>query len=248
MHTFLTLLKGEIRKTCLHANTYFIAAFFLLLMGFNYLSALFLCSQEASSVSPLQSLFAMFWLPTLCVLPLLTMQSFSEERRLGLLESLFSTPVGVHSVVFSKFFSTYGLYLMLWLGSLIGPCLVQHTFQEEGLWSLQQCRTVLLGGSLFIALSGFFFVSLGLLASSLTRSQPVAGLLCFIFCFVCFALPLMLPDCSPFVDWLPYIGLLNTLSDLCCGIFDLRPCLFFLLTGLLVLEITTLILEQKSLR
>ena len=52
------------------------------------------------------------------------------------------------------------------------------------------------GGYIFIAVSGMLFVSLGVLASSLARNQAVAGILCFAMLFVLIAGGYFLPDAT----------------------------------------------------
>ncbi|MDR1254927.1 MAG: ABC transporter permease [Puniceicoccales bacterium] len=247
MNTVLTLLSSECKKMLCHASTYFITALFLVLMGFNYLYILFFYSRNTMEISTLQSFFGIFWLPTLCIVPLLTMKSFAEERRLGLLESLLSTPVSVHSLVISKFLSIYGLYVILWALSLIFPYFANYWLRQDLVTPLVTMQA-LLGGSIFIAITSCLFVSLGLFASSVTKSQTVASLLCFGFLFACFTGFRMLSEYISFQEWGIYVDFFRTLEDLCNGIFDLRPCLFFTGSGMLILALTAIVIEQKSLR
>ena len=245
MSTFITLLINEIKRIYLHASTYFVIAFFLLLMGFCYI--LFLYSRSTMEICTLQSFFNLFWIPTLCIIPLLCMRTFSEERRLGLLESLLSTAIGTHRLVFSKFLATYGLYLTLWGLSFFFPVFSQYWLRQDLVAPLFT-RQVFLGGCIFLMTSSFLFISLGLFASSLTRSQSVAGLLCFSFLFICFVGFRFLGEVVDPQMWNVYFEFPQVLDNLCAGIFDVRPCLFYLLSGTLVLELTALVVEAKSLR
>ena len=247
MNTFATLLAHEIKRIWLQASNYFIVALFLLLMGTSYLYILFMYSRSTMEICAMQSFFNLFWIPTLCVVPLLCMRTIAEERRLGLLESLLSTAIGTHRLVLSKFLAVYGLYLTLWGLSLFFPFFSQYWLRQDLIAPLLT-RQVCLGGSIFIATSSFLFISLGLLASSLTRSQSVAGLLCFIFLFVCFVGFRLLDEWLGTQTWNAYIEFPKVLDDLCAGILDVRSSLFYLLAGVLILELTALIIDIKSFR
>jgi ABC-2 type transport system permease protein len=53
------------------------------------------------------------------MVPLLTMKCIAEERRLGTIETLLTTPVTTTEVVLGKYGAAYFLYLALW-GSTAG--------------------------------------------------------------------------------------------------------------------------------
>jgi ABC-2 type transport system permease protein len=118
--------------------------------------------------------FRFFLVPVLFMVPLLTMKCLAEERRLGTIETLFTTPVTTTEVVLGKYSAAYLLYLLLWLSTggffyILNRFAGDARFLDPG---------PLVGGYLFIAVSGLLFVAIGVFASSLSRNQAVAGILC----------------------------------------------------------------------
>ncbi|MGE3806974.1 MAG: ABC transporter permease [Gemmataceae bacterium] len=118
--------------------------------------------------------FLTFWLVFLSIPPLLTMRLFAEERSTGTLEMLMTAPLRDWQVVLSKYLACYAFYLVLWLPTLLYvPALIGWNWSE---------RTAgidpfpVLTSYLGIALAGGMFLALGLLVSSLVKSQLVAFL------------------------------------------------------------------------
>ena len=87
MRHFRTLLAHELRSALLSWNTWAAAGLFLALMGGIHFFALLESSRVAGDRTPNEISLWFFWLPLLCVLPLLTMRSFAEERRSGTLSA-----------------------------------------------------------------------------------------------------------------------------------------------------------------
>lgn len=248
MRSFYILFVQECKKLFWQPGSYFIAAFFLILMGFNYVYILFDACKAPCENCSLESLFETFWFPTLFILPLLTMRIFSEEYRLGLLESLLTTPISTRSLVISKFLTTYLFYNLLWLLCLAFPYFTQAWLGDTLATTFVE-NSVLTGGCLFIALTSFLFVSIGVFTSSLTHSQTLAGLLCFGILFILFIGFRVLCEClGPQHEIITYVQFQQTLSDFCTGILDFRPCIFYICSGIIFLGLTTLVLDHKSIR
>ena len=108
---------------------------------------------DMHEVLPAVTFFRLFWIPVFFMVPLLTMKSLAEERRLGTLETLLTTPVTTTEVVLGKFGAAYVLYLLLW-GSTAGFHYVLHYYARDA--RLLEAGP-LVGGYVFIALSGLLF-------------------------------------------------------------------------------------------
>lgn len=173
MNHFFVLLRHEIRALLISPATYIATVLFLGLMGFVFQDLLVSYVRTARDASPAVDFFKLFWLPVLFLSPLLTMRSIAEERRLGTIETLVTTPVTTPEVILSKFLAAYLFYLGLWLSTLsFHWVLFQFAENPEVL-----DPGPLIGGYLFVALSGLMFIAAGIFSSALTRSQLVAGLL-----------------------------------------------------------------------
>ena len=106
---------------------------------------------------------------TIFLVPLLTMRTFSEEKRTGTLEVLLTAPVRESTIVLSKFAATWAFFMLSWLPAaiyLIGFRIVGgQPFDFKPLLSYY----VALGAC------GASFVGLGILFSSLTKNQIVGA-------------------------------------------------------------------------
>jgi len=103
------------------------------------------------------------------IIPAITMRLMAEEMKSGTIESLSTAPVRDGEIVLSKFFAAFGFYLVLLLPTLFyAGILYANAKPFHADW-----RPIAAGyvGLVFI---GGFFLSIGTLASTLTRDQMVA--------------------------------------------------------------------------
>jgi ABC-2 type transport system permease protein len=115
--------------------------------------------------------FLHYRLAALLVLPLVTMRLVAEERKLGTLELLWSLPVRDRDVVLGKLGAALVIYLVLLLGSTIGPLV---------LWMLHPFPLgPLVAGYLGLCLLGLAFIACGLAASCVAENQVVSAMLTY---------------------------------------------------------------------
>jgi len=251
MRHFFTILGHEIRMLLVSTSTYLAAALFLAAMGMIFTGLLEVYSQAAQETSPAREFFRLFWLPVFILVPLMTMKSVSEERRLGTLETLLTTPVSTTEVILGKFGAVYILYLLFW-GSTGGFFFILHRFATDP--RLLDPGT-LFGGYLYIAVSGLLFVALGVFASALSRSQAVASVLALVMLIGLIfgpklALDAQLLQVDAFQSLrhaLDYATVFQHLDDFSRGIVDTRHLLFYLTGTVLTLILTVLGVEAKLL-
>jgi ABC-2 type transport system permease protein len=114
---------------------------------------------------------------TLFMLPLVTMRSLAEEKRSGTIELLLTSPVTDLQIVLGKFFAALTLY-----AAMLGLTLIHVAFlfmNGDPEWK------PLVANYLGMLLLGGTFVSFGILFSSFTKNQIVAGFLAFgVFLFL----------------------------------------------------------------
>ncbi len=251
MKHFLTILSHEIRMLLVNASTYVAAVLFLALMGFIFSGVLDNYSKAAQETSPATVFFQLFWIPVLFMVPLLTMKCISEERRLGTLETLLTAPVSTTEVVLGKYFAAYFLYLFLWACTGGFFYILHHFAQDPRLLDFGPMA----GGYLFVAISGLFYVAVGVFTSSLSRNQAVAGILAFTILFTLIiglnyaaTLEMMnLESMKPVHALLEYVRTFRHLDDFSQGIVDTRQVLFYLSGTVLMLIFSILGVEVKLL-
>ncbi len=250
MSHFICLLKHELRVLFIAPSTYVTSVIFLLLMGFIYILILADFTLHPHNNLPTEYFFQLYWIPVFFIVPLLTMKSIAEERRIGTLETLMTTPVTVLEIVFSKFFAAYLFYCLLWMLTLTFPLLVTLTIGSSAMTVKLLDPATLLGGYTFIAISGLLFISIGIFSSSLTRSQLVAGMLCFSILFIIIlGVPALRTQSIGWLEWmvgaLEYFNNFNHLEDFSRGVIDTRHIVFYFSYSTLVLGISVLITESK---
>jgi ABC-2 type transport system permease protein len=251
MKHFFTLLGHEVRMLLVNPGTYLAAMLFLLFMGFIFTNILESYSKSPQELSPANVFFQFFWFPVFFMVPLLTMKCLAEERRLGTIETLLTTPVTTTEVVLGKYAAAYLLYVSLWATTggffyILYKFIGDVRFIDTG---------PLLGGYLFIAVSGFFFVALGVFASSLSRNQAVAGILCFVLLVAVISGTNYLADSSwldreifqPLKEAMNYSRVLAHRDDFTRGVVDTRQLLFYVSGSVLALIFSILGVEAKLL-
>lgn len=251
MKHFPTLLSHEIRMLLVSPSTYVAATAFLAFMGFIFTEILSHYSQSLQELSPTHVFFDLFWLPVFFMVPLLTMKCLAEERRLGTIETLLTTPVTTTEVVLGKYSAAYLLYIGLW-GSTSGFFYILKRFSGD-------MRFIdpgpLAGGYLFIAVSGLLFVAIGVFASSLSRNQAVAGILTFTILFGLLIGMRRLGEAgwlsqgglASLRDMVDYAQVFTHRDDFTRGVIDTRHLLFYASGTVLALIFSILSIEVKQL-
>ena len=251
MRHFFTLLSHEIRMLLVNPGTYIAATAFLVFMGFIFTGILESYSKTPQETPPAQVFFQFFWLPVFFMVPLLTMKCLAEERRLGTIETLLTTPVTTTEVVLGKYAAAYCLYVVLW-GATGGFFWILHRFAGDA-------RILdsgpLVGGYLFISVSGLLFIAVGVFASSLSRNQAVAGILCFTMLFALIIGGRFLQEAqwldreafTPVKAAVDYAQIFRHYEDFTRGVVDTRQLLFYFSGTVLALIFSILGVEAKLL-
>ena len=251
MRHYPTILSHEIRALLYSPSTYIAAVFFLGVMGFIFAGILDLYSKAPQETPPAAVFFQIYWFPVFFMVPLLTMKSFAEERRMGTLETLLTTPVSTAEVVLGKFTAAYLFYMLLWASTLGFHYLLQlyardARFLDPG---------PLVGGYLFIAISGLLFIAVGILASALTRNQAVAGILSFTMLlgligglsYLGDLSALHTPALEPVKAAVESLRIGNHVEDFTHGVIDTRQVFFYVTGAVLALIFSILGVEVKIL-
>jgi len=248
---FFTILSHEIRILLVSSSTYIAAVLFLVVMGFIFTMMVDIYSSEAQETTPAVVFFQYFWIPVLFMVPLLTMKSIAEERRLGTLETLLTTPVSTVEVVLGKYFAAYFLYISLW-ACTGGFFYILYRFAGDA-------RFIdigpLAGGYFFVAVSGLLFVAIGIGASAISRNQAVAALISGTILLGLIVGSNFLPNVEllhndvmrPLKTVVDYAQVFQHLADFSHGVVDTRQVLFYLSGTVLALIFSIFSVEVKLL-
>ena len=234
--------------------TYIAAVLFLCLMGFLYWAILRGMVNSPSEILPTVQFFKVFWIPVFFVVPLLTMRSIAGERSIGTLDTLMTTPTSLVSVILSKFAGAYLFYMLLWILTIGVPLFTKKLYPYAAESGALLEMEPLVGSFLFIATSGLLFISIGIFASSVTRSQLVSGMLTFTSLFVIIIGGQQIGNLADtdggLSSWavatVNYLQIFEHLDDFSRGIIDTRPFFYYASTTFLLLGLSTLVIEAKA--
>jgi ABC-2 type transport system permease protein len=124
--------------------------------------------------------FGIIALILLFVSPLLTMRLFSEEKKEGTIELLLTYPMRDWEMLMGKYLSALLMYLIMLALTFVYPVLLSAFVEVE--WS------VVGAAYLGMFLMGSAFLSIGLLASSLTSNQIIAAIASFVILLLSFVM------------------------------------------------------------
>jgi ABC-2 type transport system permease protein len=157
----------------------------------------------------------------LFLMPMVTMRTYSEEKRSGTIELLLTSPVTDFQIIIGKFLGAMALYGCMLAVTLIHIGLLFIYGQPE--W--KPIVTTYIGLLLF----GGCFVSLGLFISSLTKNQIVAGMVTFAVFLLLWIITWIVSFSGPTVDKITqYISILDHLDDFGKGVLDTTHIIYYL--------------------
>ena len=159
----LAIFKRELRSYFVGVLGYVFLVIYLTVAGilFSY-TTMFSMSSDVTNYFTLMLVFSAV------VLPLLTMKSFSEERKTKTEQLILTAPVSLPAMVFGKFLASYTVFgAATVFTSLYFLFLIPYT---------QLKFAVLYGNLIALLLVGMVFISIGLFVSALTENQLSAAI------------------------------------------------------------------------
>lgn len=237
MSNLLALTSREWKAFWYSPVAYVVGAFFLLMQGWVFWLLVAVLNDPRVDPSWRMSQFFFggtffFWLSVLIMAPLLTMRTFSEEKRTGTIEVLLSAPVADWQVVLAKFFGAWLSYCALWaVTAAYFVMLRMHTALDWG---------PVVSGYLGTWLLGAVLIAIGVLASSMTRNQVIAAFVGLVLMLLLFSVGLLGmfvtdPESRKLVE---YLSLLDHFQGFSKGILDTRPVAFYLSAAAIALFLT----------
>ena len=184
MRNILALADKELRSYFASPIAYIMIGLFSLLFGvFFYLFLVAFVQQSeqmmqfggggAPNINQMMigGLFQNTAVIILFMMPMITMRTYSEEKRSGTIELLLTSPLTDFEIIVGKFIGAMGLYVAMLLVTMVYIAILFIYGNPE--WR------PIAAGYLGLLLMGGSFISLGLFISSVTKNQSVAGFLTF---------------------------------------------------------------------
>ena len=255
MRGFFPVYGKEMYRIFASPIFYVVAFIFLTLAGYFFCSAVayysllsfqagrnpFLAEQINLSEMVLEPFFGSVGIVLLLMVPLITMRLFAEEKKTGTVELLLTYPISDRGVVLGKYTAALSIVALMLMGTL--PAMV-----------VLNVLTTLPWATLFSCYLGLFlmssaFVSLGVLASSLTQNQIIAAAVTFGALLLLWIIGWSQTVAGPDVGRvLVYLSLLSHFESFTKGVLDSRDILYYGLFVTLFLFATLRVLESRHWR
>jgi len=255
MRNIWNIAKKEIKGYFTSPIAYVVIAVFIAIWGFFFTAIIlwfnnygmqaaqnpYAAQQMNINQMVYQPLFQNIAIFFLLMLPLLTMRLFSEERKTGTEELLFTSPLSPGQIIIGKFISSV-IVLMTML--LLTSVSVLFTF----LFGNPEPLPILIG-YLGLFLMGAAFLSIGIFFSSLTENQVVAAVPTFGFLLFLYIVNWMSSFVSGF--WksvVDYISFFRHFENLTKGILDTTDIVYYLSIIFLGLFLTHSVIQSRRWR
>lgn len=211
----------------------FIAAF-LAVSGF-----VFAFSTLQSQTSDVSGYFQIMIFGYIVIVPMLTMRSFSEERRTRTEQLLMTSPVSITSMIFAKFFAAFTMFA----GTVLVSCLYYiplFSYGEPNVGKAVGCLIAML-------LVGMCFIAVGIFVSTLTESPVTAsiGTMAILLCFAAAAIFNNLIDAYFIRYILNWISVYSRYVNFTYGIFDISATVYYLSITAIFLFLSVRVYERR---
>lgn len=241
MTNILAIARREFFGYFSSAVAYVFIVIFLMLLGFFtfYISNFFEMGQ-----ADLQGFFQ--WHPWifLFLIPAVAMRLWAEERRMGTIELILTFPITVWEAILGKFFAAWafiGIALVFTFPMVITAAYLGNP--DLGAIFCSYIGSLLMAGA---------FLSVGVMTSSLTRSQVVSFIIAIVICLF-FILAGFPPVIKVMAGWAPtwlvdlvsYLSFLSHFMSIERGVLDLRDIVYYISVIFFMLFINSVVIQNR---
>jgi ABC-2 type transport system permease protein len=234
LNNILAIAQKELKSYFASPVAYVVIGFFAIMFGWFFVNLLYYFERMSmqsgmmgggGTMNVNDMLIAPLFLNVsvilLFTLPLVTMRTYSEEKRSGTIELLLTSPLTDFEIVMGKFLGCLVLYASMLAITLPHVALLFVYGNPE--W--QAVATGYLG----LLLMGGCFLALGLFISSLTKNQIVAGMVTFAVFLMFWVINWMASFSSPTTQAvLTHLSITEHLNDFTRGVLDTKHLVYYL--------------------
>lgn len=232
MSNVLAIAQKELRSYFASPIAYVIIGLFALLFGYFFYAYLNFFVQRSQQMMMSggtpninQDMIRMVLLNSaviiLFVMPMITMRTYAEEKRSGTIELLLTSPVTDVQIILGKFLGAMGLYAAMLAVTLLYMAILFVYGNPE--WK------PVVTGYLGLLLMGGCFISVGLLISSLTKNQIVAGILTFAVFLMLWVISWIGETSGPTTrEIVNYLSITEHFDDFARGVIDTKHLVYYL--------------------
>jgi gliding motility-associated transport system permease protein len=237
MRNILAIAHKELRSYFASPIGYIVIGFFALLYGYFYVTMLNFFVRQSMQMAQfgggaagqtmsinevmIRPLLQNVTILVLFLMPMVTMRSYAEEKRSGTIELLLTSPITDFEIIMGKFLGALALWGTALAVSLIHIAILFVYGTPE--W--KPILTAYLG----LLLLGGCFISVGLLISSLTTNQIVAGMATFGVFLLLWIINWIGSFSGPTVDRVTqYLSIIDHFDDFSKGVLDTSHLVYYI--------------------
>jgi ABC-2 type transport system permease protein len=232
MRNIAAITQRELNAYFVSPIAYVMIGFFLLLFGYFYSVPLYYFVQQSASMGqspgPMnmnQQLIGPTLMNTTVIMlfffPLITMRTYSEEKRSGTIELLLTSPIRDVEIILGKFLGALLLYIAMIALTVVHIGILFYFSDPE--W--KPIATAYLG----LILMAACFLSVGMFISSLTKNQIVAAMATFAVFLMLWVISWIGTFFGPTTQSvLRYLSLTEHFDDFAKGIIDTKHVIYYL--------------------
>ena len=253
----LAIYKKEMRSYFINPVGYVFIGVFLAL------SAALCCYTTLQSNSySTASYYYWLILSMIIIIPLLTMRTFSEERKMRTEQMLMTAPISITGMVMGKFLAAMTIYA----GCLAASCVnliplyiigkQESDLDPDGLTIKGPVTPEIIGSLLGVLLVGAVFIAIGILISSMTENQPSAAVITIAVLAVMLVLNMLNGVGSEeegtrlinnyvvryIIDW---ISVVSRFTNFQYGILDWSALLYYVSMTFIAIYLTVRVYERR---
>lgn len=217
---------------------YVFCAVFLAVTGFSFAMFTVQLSMTGADMN-LPMYFTIMIISLVVLLPILTMKSFAEEKKMKTEQLLLTSPVSLPSLVAAKFLAP----LTVFAGSLAITCSYFVVISKYG----EPNFGVLYGYIIGIFFLGAAFIAVGIFISSLTENQLVAAVGTIAVLMIMIGINFLNPyiDSPVIRSVLNWISVYERFGNFAYGIFDFSALLYYISICFAFLFLTVRVYEKR---
>lgn len=239
-----TIYKKEIRGFLGSFTGYLVMLVFLMAMG------LFLWVFKGFTVfdmgvAGLQVMFDLAPFVLLFLVSAITMRSFSEEKRLGTLETLTTRPINDLGIILAKYFAALTLVVIALIPTLVYVYSIWQLGDPKGNFD----SGAMIGSYFGLILLCMAFTAIGLFSSVLAENQLIALILGIVMCFLFYSLFGFIGDLTLFKSFdqsLSWFGLDYHYESISRGVLDTRDLVYFIGFSTVFIWLTKMVFESRK--
>ncbi|MGK7345775.1 MAG: ABC transporter permease [Candidatus Nitrospinota bacterium M3_3B_026] len=255
--TALAVMKRELKAYFYSPIAYAVMVIFLVISGYFFYSGMtfygvasfdmsrmaqFTGQQELSlSDYVLRPLFGNMAVVLLLMAPLLTMRLFSEEKKSGSIELLFTWPIKDGELLVGKFLAAASVLAVMLAATCVYLGFVAYYAAIP--WG------EIAAGYLGLFLLGAAFISLGIFISTMTENQIISAAVTFGALLIFWLIGWTAGDkTDAFSETLKYLSILEHFDPFTKGLIDTRGIVYYLSFAFVFLFLTMRSLESNKWR